>query len=153
MSSTSFSRYHCASAIKRDLTRAALASRAVVMLAVSVLLPGQAWAATHWVDAAAAPAPPGTGCGTSAGYTTIQAAVDAAAPGDTIRVCAGTYPEAAGGPLTINKTLTLLGAQSGIDARSRVGPESIVTDVQGTYVTANNVIIDGFTPRQCCPET
>jgi len=46
--------------------------------------------------------------------------------------------------LWVNKTLTLLGAQNGVDARGRVALESIVTDSQGTRVTANNVVIDGF---------
>src|SRR5713101_3187468 len=55
------------------------------------------------------------------------------------------YPEPASGPLAVNKTLTLLGAQNGVDARGRAAAESIVTDSQGTYVTANNVDIDGFT--------
>jgi hypothetical protein len=38
------------------------------------------------------PIPPGNGC-EHAGYKTIQAAVSAAGPGDTIRVCRGTYAE------------------------------------------------------------
>lgn len=147
MSSTSYSHDICASTIKRRLIHAASKSSflSVVMLTFSLVLPGQAWAATHWVDAAAASSPPGTGCGASAGYTTIQAAVNAASAGDTIRVCDGTYLELAAGPLTINKTLTLLGAQSGVDARSRVGAESIVADAQGTSVSASGVVIDGFT--------
>jgi hypothetical protein len=147
MSSTPYSHSPCADT-KRRLIRAAsrISFPSVVVFALSVLLTGPAWAATtHWVDPAAASAPPGTGCGISAGYTTIQAAVNAAPPGDTIRVCDGTYIEIAPGPLTINKTLTLLGAQNGVDARSRVGAESIVTDPQGTFITANNVVIDGFT--------
>src|SRR3989475_472386 len=82
----------------------------------------------------------------AAPYTKIQDAVNAAAPGDIIQVCAGTYPELPlGSPLTINKTLTLLGAQSTMDARNPRGPESIITDPQGTFITANNVVIDGFT--------
>jgi hypothetical protein len=75
---------------------------------------------------------------------TIQAAINKASASDTIHVAAGLYPEPAG-PLTVNKTLTLLGAQNGIDARGRVGSESIVTDPQGTYIAASNVTIDGFT--------
>jgi len=81
----------------------------------------------------------------AATFVTIQDAVNVANPGDTIQVCAGTYPEAAPGPLTINKTLTLLGAQSGVDARTRVGAESIIGDIQGTSISASGVVIDGFT--------
>src|SRR6185295_738653 len=53
---------------------------------------------------------------------TIQWAVGQADPNDTINVAAGTYPEAAPGPLTISKTLTLKGAQAGVDARDPRGP-------------------------------
>lgn len=78
---------------------------------------------------------------------TIQAAIDKASAGDTIHVAAGVYSELLPVPhvLNVNKTLTLLGALSGIDARGRVGSESIVSDPQGIYVPANNVVIDGFT--------
>lgn len=76
---------------------------------------------------------------------TIQAAVNKASANDTIHVAAGLYLEALPGPLTINKTLTLLGAQAGVDARTRVGAESIINDVQGTSVSASDVVIDGFT--------
>jgi parallel beta helix pectate lyase-like protein len=149
MSSRSHRHYASAGPVQRRFIRAASRSSflLVVILTLSVLVAGSAWAAatTHWVDAAAASTPPGTGCGTSAGYITIQDAINAASPGDTIRVCAGTYLELAAGPLTINKTLTLLGAQNGVDARSRVGAESIVADLQGTSVSASGVIIDGFT--------
>jgi hypothetical protein len=78
---------------------------------------------------------------------TIQAAVIKAAPNDTINVAAGIYPEPAAGPLTINKTLTLLGAQAGVDARFPRGPESSIQDPQGTSVSASDVVIDGFTVR------
>jgi parallel beta-helix repeat protein len=79
-------------------------------------------------------------------YATIQQAVTAANPHDTIRVDPGTYAE----QVTVNKTLTLEGAQHGVDARGRSGPESIVTGVGNGgktpfYVTANDVTLDGFT--------
>jgi hypothetical protein len=83
-------------------------------------------------------------------YPTIQGAVNAANPGDTILVDAGTYPEL----VSVNKSLTIDGAQHGIDARTRSGPESSVDGaVNGNnrttsfYITANNVTIDGFTVR------
>jgi len=80
----------------------------------------------------------------SGAYPTIQSAVNDFTC-DPIIVASGTYPEIAPGPLTIFRTVTLLGAQSGVDARTRSGMESIITDPQGTIVTASNVIIDGFT--------
>jgi len=85
-------------------------------------------------------------CTTFIPCKTIQAAINSASPGDVIEVAAGTYPET-GGPLTVNKTLTLCGAQDGVDARTRVGAESIVSDAQGTYITASNVVVNGFTIR------
>jgi len=52
-------------------------------------------------------------------YTTIQAAVNAAAPGATVYVCAGTYSE----QVTISKNLSLLGAANGnLDAIIIVPP-------------------------------
>lgn len=77
----------------------------------------------------------------------IQAAVNAAAPNDTIVVAAGSYPE----NVVVNKNLILLGAQAGVDARGRVAAETIVGTVSGTaiYVTnaAQSITIDGFSIR------
>ncbi len=47
-------------------------------------------------------------------FTTVQAAIDAASTGDTIRICAGTYV----GNVTVNKNLTLIGAGDGATAAS-----------------------------------
>jgi hypothetical protein len=81
-----------------------------------------------------------------AAYTTISEAVAAAANGDQIDVCAGTYTET----VTVNKFLTLRGAQAGVDARTRTGqPESILNSPGGAFsVTASNVTIDGFTVQE-----
>ena len=81
-------------------------------------------------------------------YMTISAAVFAASPGDTIAVCPGTYIE----NIVLNKSLTLLGAQSGTDARGRVSAnESVVTPLIPVVRTLElqtgsaSSIIDGFT--------
>lgn len=114
----------------------------VPLLAAFALLgaPGTAAAAMTWVVD-----DDGVEC-SNRHFATIQAAVNAAGPGDTIEVCAGVYPELVSpGPLTINKQLTLEGAQAGVDARARSGPESIIMDPQGTSVGASGVVIDGFT--------
>jgi parallel beta-helix repeat protein len=73
---------------------------------------------------------------TGSGYAAIQEAIDAAIPGDTIYVEAGTYCE----HLSITKdSLTLVGENR----------ETTIIDSNWTgtvvYVTANNVIITGFT--------
>jgi len=83
-----------------------------------------------------------------ADHATIQAAVNAASPGDTIVVAAGTYNEF----VTITKSLTLLGEQAGVDARTGrpLASESIVdgSGLAGViWVNGNgiSVTIDGFT--------
>jgi len=75
----------------------------------------------------------------------IQAAVNAAAAGDTIRVCPGVYDET----VNVDKPLTLLGAQHGVDARGRAAApaeESVVNGAGGGFnITAGSVSVDGFT--------
>ena len=65
----------------------------------------------------------------------IQAAIDGAGSGDTIHFAAGTYFPAA--QININKPLTLLGPQSGIDPRPFVGSTRTPGD------TSSEAIIDG----------
>ena len=91
--------------------------------------------------------------GSSTVYATIQAAVNAAAAGGTVKVDAGTYAE----DVVINKTLTVEGAEAGIDPRGNIrqetGTESIVTGAlltnglfsSGFTISANDVTVDGFT--------
>jgi hypothetical protein len=78
-------------------------------------------------------------------YSSIGAAVAAASPGDTVKVCPGTYNEL----VTVNKTLTIQGAQVGVDARTRAVPvtsESVVGSGDGAFqIEADKVVIDGFT--------
>jgi hypothetical protein len=80
--------------------------------------------------------------GSTTSYSTIQAAVNAAAAGAVITVDAGTYDET----VTISKSLTLQGAQANVDARNTRGSESIVYATQTVFhVEANDVTINGFT--------
>lgn len=86
-----------------------------------------------------------TVCASGCDYTSIQAAVAAASPGDTITVAAGTYTE----QVTVSKSVTLQGAGSGsttIKAPASLtgdasGMKNIIT-VTGAGVTAE---ITGFT--------
>jgi Right handed beta helix region len=121
--------------------------RAWILLIGLTGLLGRAAAASDWYVNAATGSDLINNCMSAATpCMTIQAAINKASASDTIHVAAGVYPEpTAPGPLGVNKTLILLGAQNGIDARGRVASESIVTDSQGTYITASNVVIDGFT--------
>src|SRR5207249_8845278 len=90
--------------------------------------------------------------GNSTNFATIQAAVNAATPGSIINVDAGTYSE----QVTINKQLTIRGAQAGVDARSNTrlyastSTETICNGYDtGTgrspafIVKANDVTLDG----------
>ena len=74
---------------------------------------------------------------TAAAYTTVQDAIDAAAPGDTIAICPGYYAEGNGLPntsaLKIEKTLTLKGAGADLVTISPVrydGNDGVIADDQ-----------------------
>ena len=64
---------------------------------------------------------------TNEGYTTIQAAIDAAADGDTIQIAAGTYDESVVVPEEKVRSITILGADSATIPTS--------SEVDGTIIT------------------
>jgi hypothetical protein len=64
-------------------------------------------------------------------FTTIQAAVDAAATGNTVLVCPGNYPE----QVKITKPLTVMGVQSG-----NMDAAIIVSPVGGVVVNSTRVL-------------
>ena len=99
----------------------------------------------------------------NAGFTAIQTAVNAAAPGDTIQVCPGTYNE----QVEIAKRLTLVGVERNGKKASVVQPSNIVvnTDFAGiptasiilvrdtSDVTIRNITVDGINNGLVCDAT
>jgi parallel beta-helix repeat protein len=83
----------------------------------------------------------------NAQYVTINSAIAAAQPGDTISVCPGTYPEY----VIVNKSLDVVGARKANAAskgrQQTTDKESVVLNGgQGGFdVMANDVRIAGFT--------
>ncbi|WMS43239.1 hypothetical protein RDV64_02220 [Acuticoccus sp. MNP-M23] len=76
----------------------------------------------------------------SDGYPTIQSAVDAASAGDTIVVLAGNY----GGTVSIDKQLTILGADAGIAFNGSRGTGSTLTGGFHFQSGSAGTVIDGF---------
>ena len=85
----------------------------------------------------------------------IQAAINAATAGDTLQFAAGTYN--VGAQININKQLSLLGPQAGVDPRPTKGTSRVAGDAgseaildgggsvsQILYIAANNVVINGL---------
>lgn len=109
----------------------------LIVLPAAVLAFGQtADAATMWVNPASLGPAPGIGC-TSAGFPAIQAAINAASPGDTIKVCPGTYIE----NITINKPGLTVSSTEGYPVT--VIRAAVVSSV--VTVTGINSTIAGFT--------
>jgi parallel beta-helix repeat protein len=93
-------------------------------------------------------------------FTTIQAAVNAASSGSTVRVCPGNYPE----QVFITQPVSLLGVSVATDAV--IVPPSTGFIANGSYnstpfasqvlvwhttATINNIAIDGGGSRSCLP--
>lgn len=122
-------------ALARGVT--AMVAAVVVLASVTPFaLVGTVAAATHTVDDSG-----------GADFTTIQAAVNAAAPGDTIQVAPGTYAES----VTVSKRLTIVGDPGG--SAPGTGPDAPVLtggpEGYGFLVTgsADGTTISGFDIR------
>ncbi|MGH9572729.1 MAG: right-handed parallel beta-helix repeat-containing protein [Candidatus Acidiferrales bacterium] len=114
-----------------------------VSIPVAAVMPGAAEAANQVVV--------GTKSATcNAQYPTIQAGVDAAAPGGTVRICPGVYKE----QVTIAKAVTLRGENAVVIEPARVTANAtgtasgqpiaaIVLVKDTTDVDIDNVIVDG----------
>lgn len=84
----------------------------------------------------------------SAGYTSIQAAIDAASAGDRVEVCAGTYDEHVDVDV---RDLALVGPNNGTAGDGDRGPEAVVNGQ--LVVSASHVAVDGFTVSPPDPTT
>lgn len=114
--------------------------------ALAALAAPAAFAATIFVAPPPFVSPLGTNC-TVPNHNSIQAAVSAAAPGDTIIVCDGVYEE----QVDIAKSLSLRGSgNSVIDAPATlVGDKDVVTVRGGAVVTMSGFTITGPGPSNC----
>jgi hypothetical protein len=116
-----------------------LVSAVMALLVGSLLLVQTASAVTtpQWVnDDASSYSPPGTSCA-DAGYATIQAAINAASPGDYINVCPGTYTEnvvVSTNDLTIKST-----------GGASVTTVNAAVSFHVFQITAPGLTLDGFT--------
>ncbi len=76
-------------------------------------------------------------------FSTVQAGINRVAANGTVNVAAGTYSESD----TVNKPVTLLGANHGVAGCGSRGLESTINAGAGNAITiaASNVVVDGFT--------
>ena len=120
------------------MRKVSISARLVIVLVTLVLCEGAyASAATLWVnDDAVSYTPPGTSC-QQAGYATIQAAVSAASPGDTIMVCPGTYDE---NVVILTNDLTVVSTDGAAVTIIAPAASAHVVEIRATGVT-----LKGFT--------
>ena len=109
---------------------------------VALALANTVSAANWYVDPAGNDSNSCTAPGPTNACMTITGAMGKAAPNDTIHVAIGLYNE----QVQVTKTLTILGAQAGVDARTRSGSESTIDNACGpVQIEADSVVLDGFT--------
>ena len=72
-------------------------------------------------------------------YTSIQAAINAASEGDTIKIDAGTYD----GSLSIGKSVTLVGAGADQTTITQSASDSVITITAGVSVTIKAATVRG----------
>jgi hypothetical protein len=125
------------------MRRSIQALMACGVVAVCLGVPGSAWASAKTV------------CRKGCAYTGIQAAIDAASPGDTITVGPGSYDE----NVVVNKSVTLEGSGNGTVIYPAVsnpvcspgslceGTASNVILVQANDVTITKLRLDGDNPH------
>ena len=104
-------------------------------LAVAMGMPATAAAATLSVDDDGLDCP-------SAAYSSVQAAVDAASPGDIVAICPGTYeegpatvPNAGANAVSIAKMITVRGAGA---SKVTIRPRPAIASLLGTTTTYRN---------------
>jgi hypothetical protein len=111
----------------------------VHFLSLLPLLEANAWAACPY------PTPDFTVCASSCTHTTIQAAVNAAAAGDTICVAPGTY----NGALSIPRSVSIGADAPGVNISNTVSGTEVISVTGGGTIELNGVDVVGNASRRC----
>jgi len=123
----------------RRIAASVSACALVLPLLLVTAAPAAAVATTRYVATTGAD----TGTCTVNPCLTLQYAIGQSTATDTIDIAAGAY--VVNGLVSVDKQLTVKGAQSGVDACGRTGPESVLSNSQGLSVSASGVVFDGLT--------